>query len=93
MTQEVTEAALRSPGVYAASAYAGVDATSGVTQSSSGQIYLVLDPFEKRLPLGLTADKVAGGPAPGDGQAPRGRRQDHPARRRCAASATLAASR
>ena len=52
VTQEVTEVALRSPGVYAASAYAGVDATSGVTQSSSGQIYLVLDPFESRLKRG-----------------------------------------
>jgi HAE1 family hydrophobic/amphiphilic exporter-1 len=57
--QEVTQAALQTPGVLAASAYAGVDATSGVTQSNSGQIYLVLQPFEERLPLGLTADKVA----------------------------------
>jgi hydrophobe/amphiphile efflux-1 (HAE1) family protein len=61
IVQEVTRASLLAPGVYAASAYAGVDATSGVTQSSSGQIYLVLDPFEKRLPRGLTGDKVSAG--------------------------------
>ena len=57
--QQVVQASLQSPGVYAASAYAGVDATSNVTQPSSGQIYLVLQPFEKRQPLGLTADRVA----------------------------------
>ncbi|HVN01141.1 MAG TPA: efflux RND transporter permease subunit [Caulobacteraceae bacterium] len=59
VTQRVVQAALRVPGVYAASAYAGVDATSGATQSNSGQIYLVLDPFDKRLPRGQTAGKVA----------------------------------
>jgi HAE1 family hydrophobic/amphiphilic exporter-1 len=57
--QQVVQAALRVPGVYAGSAYAGVDATSNVTQSNSGQIYLVLDPFDKRLPRGQTAAKVA----------------------------------
>jgi HAE1 family hydrophobic/amphiphilic exporter-1 len=59
VTQQVVQAALRVPGVYAGSAYAGVDATSGVTQSNSGQIYLVLDPFDQRLPRGQTAAKVA----------------------------------
>jgi len=57
--QQVTQAALETPGVLAASAYAGVDATSQVTQSNSAQIYLVLQPFDQRLPRGLTADKVA----------------------------------
>jgi HAE1 family hydrophobic/amphiphilic exporter-1 len=57
--QQVTKAALETDGVLAASAYAGVDATSGVTQSNSAQIYLVLQPFDQRLPLGLSSDKVA----------------------------------
>ena len=59
VTQQVAQVALTTPGVKAASAYAGVDATSGVTQSNAGQIYLVLDPFDERLPKGQTADKVA----------------------------------
>ncbi|HEY3800019.1 MAG TPA: efflux RND transporter permease subunit [Caulobacteraceae bacterium] len=59
VTREIADACLREPGVIAASAYAGVDATSGVTQSNSGQIYLVLAPFEQRLPLGLTADVIS----------------------------------
>jgi HAE1 family hydrophobic/amphiphilic exporter-1 len=57
--QQVSDIALHTPGVLAASAYAGVDATSGVTQSSSAQIYLVLQPFSQRLPQGLTSDRVA----------------------------------
>ena len=57
--QDVTRASLETPGVLAASAYAGVDATSGVTQSNSAQIYLVLQPFDQRLPLGLTAERIA----------------------------------
>jgi hydrophobe/amphiphile efflux-1 (HAE1) family protein len=57
-TQEVARVALSTPGVIAASAYAGVDATSGVTQSNSGQIYLILAPYRDRLPKGLTADRI-----------------------------------
>jgi hydrophobe/amphiphile efflux-1 (HAE1) family protein len=56
---QVVQTALKTPGVRAASAYAGVDATSQVTQSNSAQIYLILQPYEQRLPLGQTADKVA----------------------------------
>jgi HAE1 family hydrophobic/amphiphilic exporter-1 len=57
--QQVTQIAVSTPGVLAGSAYAGVDATSGATQSNSAQIYLVLDPFEDRLKRGLTADRIA----------------------------------
>jgi hydrophobe/amphiphile efflux-1 (HAE1) family protein len=57
--RQVVASALQAPGVRAASAYAGVDATSQVTQSNSAQIYLILQPYEQRLPLGLTADKIA----------------------------------
>jgi hydrophobe/amphiphile efflux-1 (HAE1) family protein len=59
ITQQVTHVALQAPGVLAGSAYAGVDATSGATQSNTGQIYLVLDPFEQRLRRGLTAEMIA----------------------------------
>jgi hydrophobe/amphiphile efflux-1 (HAE1) family protein len=59
ITREVTQVALQAPGVLAGSAYAGVDATSNATQSNTGQIYLVLDPFETRLPRGLTAEVIA----------------------------------
>ncbi|HEY1750451.1 MAG TPA: efflux RND transporter permease subunit [Caulobacteraceae bacterium] len=58
-TLDVAQVALKSPGVIAASAYAGVDATSGVTQSNSGQLYLILAPFEQRLAQGLTSNRVA----------------------------------
>jgi len=59
ITQQVTKVALQSPGVLAGSAYAGVDATSNATQSNTGQIYLVLDPFEQRMKRGLTAEVIA----------------------------------
>src|SRR6185437_3774983 len=55
----VADAALRTPGVIAASTYAGVDATSGVTQSNSGQLYLILQDFSERLPKGLAANADA----------------------------------
>jgi HAE1 family hydrophobic/amphiphilic exporter-1 len=56
---QVVQTALKAPGVRAASAYAGVDATSQVTQSNSAQIYLILQPYDFRLPRGLTANVVA----------------------------------
>ncbi|HEY2707565.1 MAG TPA: efflux RND transporter permease subunit [Caulobacteraceae bacterium] len=59
VTREVTQIALQARGVLAGSAYAGVDATSGATQSNTGQIYLVLQPFDERLKEGLTAQKIA----------------------------------
>ena len=58
-TLDVATKSMQVDGVIAASAYAGVDATSGVTQSNSGQLYLILDDFDKRLAKGLTSAKVA----------------------------------
>nr|MBA3812735.1 efflux RND transporter permease subunit [Caulobacteraceae bacterium] len=52
-TREVAHRLLAAPGVAAASIYAGVDATSGTTSSSGGQIYLVLKSFAERHRLGL----------------------------------------
>jgi HAE1 family hydrophobic/amphiphilic exporter-1 len=59
VTRQVTQIALATPGVLAGSVYAGVDATSGATQSNAGQIYLVLDPFDERIGRGLTSTRIA----------------------------------
>jgi hydrophobe/amphiphile efflux-1 (HAE1) family protein len=40
---------LATPGVKAASVYAGVDPTTNTTVTSGGQIYLIFDPFSERL--------------------------------------------
>jgi HAE1 family hydrophobic/amphiphilic exporter-1 len=40
---------LATPGVHAASVYAGVDPTTNTTVTSGGQIYLIFDPFSERL--------------------------------------------
>jgi hydrophobe/amphiphile efflux-1 (HAE1) family protein len=58
VVQEVVQKCLQAPGVIAASAYAGLDATSGVAQSNSGQIYLILAPYDERLPRGLTGNRI-----------------------------------
>ncbi|THD79282.1 MAG: efflux RND transporter permease subunit [Phenylobacterium sp.] len=57
--RDVTRRLLAAPGVRAASVYAGVDATTGTTNSNAGQIYAVLDPFETRLKHGLTTTKIS----------------------------------
>ncbi len=49
---------LAAPSVAAASIYAGVDATSGVTSSSSGQMYLILKPFAERQRQGLSSKAI-----------------------------------
>ena len=45
---QVRDILLATPAVDAASIYAGVDATSGTTNSDSGQVYLMLKPFPER---------------------------------------------
>jgi HAE1 family hydrophobic/amphiphilic exporter-1 len=49
---------LKAPGVLAVSVYAGVDATTQVTQSNAGQMYVVETPFEDRAKRRLTSAKV-----------------------------------
>ena len=46
--RQVARIAMDTPGVEAVSVYAGVDATTNTTASNSGQVYLVLKPFEQR---------------------------------------------
>jgi hydrophobe/amphiphile efflux-1 (HAE1) family protein len=56
--REVLKPVLNTPGVIAASAYAGVDALSQTTTSSAAQAFIVEAPFNERLPKGLTTDKI-----------------------------------
>ena len=59
VVQQVMQAALDTPGIEAGSTYVGVDATSGTTSPSSGQIYLILKPFPWRLARHLSANVIA----------------------------------
>jgi HAE1 family hydrophobic/amphiphilic exporter-1 len=56
--RDVAHRMLASPAVEAASIYAGVDATAGVTNSNAGQIYLILKSFEERQRLGLSPKRI-----------------------------------
>jgi HAE1 family hydrophobic/amphiphilic exporter-1 len=58
ITRDVARRLLESPAVEAASIYAGVDATSGATISSAGQIYLILKSFEQRAAMGVTPKTI-----------------------------------
>ena len=52
--QQTIRIVLATPGVAAASVYAGIDANGFTNQSSSGQIYAIFQPFEQRLRHGRT---------------------------------------
>jgi len=56
---QVSRICLDTPGVWAASVYAGVDATTGTTASNAGQVYLVLSPFKDRPGADLQTSAVA----------------------------------
>ena len=56
---QVTQIALDTPGVLAASVYAGVDATTGTTASNAGLCYLILKPFKDRPTADLQTSAVA----------------------------------
>jgi hydrophobe/amphiphile efflux-1 (HAE1) family protein len=59
LTQQALDIILQTPGVWATSTYAGIDGNGFNNQSSSTQLWAVLDPFEKRLPRGQTAISLA----------------------------------
>jgi HAE1 family hydrophobic/amphiphilic exporter-1 len=56
--RDVSRRLLASPTTAAASIYAGVDATTNTTNSSTGQAYLMTQPFDVRLAKGMTTPKV-----------------------------------
>jgi hydrophobe/amphiphile efflux-1 (HAE1) family protein len=58
VVRDVARRMLAAPSVANASIYAGVDATSGTTSSSSGQIYLILKSFQERHRLGLSTKAI-----------------------------------
>ena len=59
VVQQVIEIVLATPGVSSASVYAGIDGNGFNNQSSSGQLWAVFEPFEQRLPRGLTAAHIS----------------------------------
>ena len=58
VVREVGRRMLAAPGAAAASMYAGVDATTNTTSSSSGQIYLIFTSFADRAKHHLTIKKI-----------------------------------
>jgi HAE1 family hydrophobic/amphiphilic exporter-1 len=56
--REAIDIMLKTPGVAATSVYSGVDAMGFTIQSSGGQLYAILEPFEERLKKGLTAERI-----------------------------------
>ena len=58
VVREVGRRMLAAPGAAAASMYAGVDATTGTTSPSSGQIYLIFTSFADRAKHHLTIAKI-----------------------------------
>jgi HAE1 family hydrophobic/amphiphilic exporter-1 len=58
ITRQAIDIMLETPGVAAASVYSGIDALGFTIQASSGQLYAIFEPFETRLPKGLTANVI-----------------------------------
>ncbi|MDB5483091.1 MAG: transporter, hydrophobe/amphiphile efflux family protein, partial [Caulobacteraceae bacterium] len=56
--RDVARRLMASPAVEAASIYAGVDAPSNTQAPNTGQIYLILKPFEERAKLGKSAKQI-----------------------------------
>ena len=54
VVRDVGKRLLATPGIKAASMYAGVDASTGTTASNGGQIYVILDSFADRAKRHLT---------------------------------------
>jgi HAE1 family hydrophobic/amphiphilic exporter-1 len=58
VVQEVAKRALATPGVVAASVYAGVDATTQTTSANAGQMFVIFAPFKDRLKHHQTGDSI-----------------------------------
>jgi hydrophobe/amphiphile efflux-1 (HAE1) family protein len=59
LVQQVIPIVLGTPGVSSASVYSGMDGITFSNATSAGQMWAIFEPFEKRLPRGLTAQAIA----------------------------------
>jgi hydrophobe/amphiphile efflux-1 (HAE1) family protein len=59
VVQQMIPIVLDTPGVADASVYSGMDGTTFSNATSSGQMWAIFDPFEERLPKGLTAAAIS----------------------------------
>jgi hydrophobe/amphiphile efflux-1 (HAE1) family protein len=59
LIQQIIPIVLGTPGVSSASVYAGMDGTTFSPATNSGQLWAMFEPFEERLPKGLTASAIS----------------------------------
>ena len=59
IVQRVVPIVLDTPGVSSASVYSGMDGITFSPSTSSGQMWAILDPFEKRMPRGPDRTAIA----------------------------------
>jgi len=59
LIQQIIPIVLDTPGVSSASVYSGMDGITFSPATNSGQLWAVFEPFEERLPRGLTAPVIA----------------------------------
>ncbi len=59
VVQQVVPIVLDTPGVSSASVYSGMDGVTFSNATNAGQIWAIFEPFEQRLPRGLTATTIA----------------------------------
>jgi hydrophobe/amphiphile efflux-1 (HAE1) family protein len=57
--QQINPIVLGTPAVSSTSVYAGMDGITFSPATNSGQLWAMFDPFEERLPKGLTASAIA----------------------------------
>jgi hydrophobe/amphiphile efflux-1 (HAE1) family protein len=58
--QQINPIVLGTPAVSSTSVYAGMDGITFSPATNSGQLWAMFEPFEERLPKGLTASAIAG---------------------------------
>src|SRR5690606_6116431 len=59
VVQQIIPIVLETPGVSSASVYSGMDGITFSPATNSGQLWAIFEPFEARLPRGLTASVIA----------------------------------
>ncbi len=60
VVQQIIPIVLGTPGVSSASVYAGMDSVTFSPATNAGQMWAMFEPFEERLPKGLTASVITG---------------------------------